>query len=140
MTSGTVDVGPGLGEIIAAQRDDDAAVRYPQLAEHARALAELSRDLDDPLVWPIGIAAERLAGAAVVLSAGEVRTRGWNTDVTAQRVLLLAVTAVTSMSLVEAARHARELGAEEIYACGIRVQGLEADHVPDEIHEFITLG
>jgi len=139
MTRGTLNVGPALDRVIVAQREDDAAVSYPRLQTYSHMLTEVCERLEGPMVWPVGSSAERLAGAAVVLSGGRVKTRGWNTDLTGQRVLLLTVTAVTPLGLLEAAEHARALGATEVYACGVRVEGLQANEVPEILEAFIPL-
>lgn len=139
MTSGTLDVGPALEEIRAAQREDDEAAQHPQLKSYATALAKMCRDLGDPVVWPVGPPAERLAGAAVILSGGEVFARGWTTDITGKRVLLVTVTAVTPLPLLAAAERARRLGATEIYSCGVRVEGLRSDELPETLDAYIPL-
>jgi len=85
--------------------------------------------MGSPLVWPVGEAAERLTGAAVLASEGEVRARGWADDVGGERVLLATVAAVTPLSLVEAAHHARAMGAVEVHAWGVEVAGLEVSEL-----------
>jgi hypothetical protein len=139
MTSGTLDVGPALDELRAAQREDDEAAQHPQLESYGNALAKICHDLGYPTVWPVGPAAERLAGAAMILSQGKVHARGWNTDMTAKRVLLVTVTAVTPLPLLTAAHHARSLGAAEVYSCGVRVQGFRPDEVPEILNAYIPL-
>jgi hypothetical protein len=139
MTSGILDVGPALEEIRAAQREDDEAAQHPYLRRYAAALAAICRDLGNPLVWPVGSPAEQLAGAAVILSGGKVSVRGWTTDVTDKRVLLLTITAVTALPLLAAAEHARRLGAAQVYSCGVRVQGLRADELPEILDAFLPL-
>ena len=64
---------------------------------------------------------------------------GWNTDITAKRVLLVTVAAVTPLPLLAAAQHARSLGAAEVYSCGVRVQGLRPDEVPEILNAYIPL-
>jgi hypothetical protein len=119
-------IGPLLREVISAQRADEQALDYPRLRGYAAALARRCRELENPLVWPVGDAAERLAGAAILLSEGSVRVRGWSDVPRGERVLVLTVAAVTPVSLMEAARHARALGAAEIHACGVEVAGVES--------------
>jgi hypothetical protein len=89
-------------------------------------LAALCEDMGSPLVWPVGEAAERLAGAAVLASEGDTRVRGWTDDVRGERVLLATVAAVSPLGLIAAAEHARAMGAAEVHACGIEVAGLDA--------------
>jgi len=138
MTSGTLDVGPALDRLIHAQDADDDAVTFGRLREYSGRLAELCQRLEDPLVWPVGSSAERLTGAAVILSGGKMRTRGWTTPLANERVLLVTVAAVTPLGLLEAAERAKALGATEIFACGVRVEGLPADGIP-QIKQFISL-
>jgi hypothetical protein len=117
--------GPLLAALIDAQREDEAALSYPRIASLAYAVAEHCDQLDQPLVLPVGEAAERLLGATIVVSEGEVRQRGWTADLAGERVLLLCVSAVSPSSLVKAAGHARALGAVEVHACGVNVAGLD---------------
>jgi hypothetical protein len=84
---------------------------YPELSTYASSLVMLSEELGSPVVWPVGDAAERLAGAAVLASEGELRVRGWVDDMRGERVLLITVAAVTPLGLVEAAKEARTIGA-----------------------------
>jgi hypothetical protein len=117
--------GPLLAALIDAQREDEAALSYPRITSLAFALAEHCDDLGQPVVLPVGEAADRLLGATVVISEGEVRPRGWTGDLAGERVLLLSVSAVSPSSLVEAAGHARAMGAIEVHACGVNVTGLD---------------
>lgn len=116
-------VGPALEELLGAQREEDEALAYPSVVRYAAALADLCRRLRSPLVWPVGAAAERLAGAAIIESSGTVRIRGWHKDLSGERVLLLAGAAVTPLGLCAAADQAREFGVREVMATGIRVEG-----------------
>lgn len=126
-TSVTAAAGPLLTALIAAHRTAEQITAYPQLSSYASRLAALCEDMGSPLVWPVGEAAERLAGAAVLESEGEVRVRGWTDDITGERVLLITVAAVTPFALVQAAYHARSMGAVEVHACGAVVAGLDAE-------------
>jgi hypothetical protein len=120
-----IDVGPGLAAVLAAQRLDEEAVDYPAIGGYAGALARLCSTIDDPCVWPVGAAAERLAGAALVFGCGRMRVRGWSSDLAGQRVLLVTVAATTPLPLFVAAEQALSLGAREVLACGVHVQGIE---------------
>lgn len=118
--------GPALRALIETQRANKEATTFPRIAALARALGDLSEDLGAPLVWPVGEAADRLAGAAILASAGEIRVRGWTDDIRGECVLLATVAAVTPQGLVETAKHARALGASEVHACGLEVPGLDS--------------
>lgn len=139
MATEFTDLGPALCEVLAAQREDDEAVGYGQLERHAMALSELSSKLGDPIVWPVGPAAERIAGAATILGGGNLRVRGGTTDLTAQRVLILAVAAVTPLPLLQAAGRARALGAAEVLGCGVRIQGIHAGQESEFLDRYIQL-
>jgi hypothetical protein len=121
-----VRAGPLLTNLVAAHKAAERAIAYPELPHYAASLADLCDDMGSPLVWPVGEAAERLAGAAVLVSEGETRVRGWTDDLRGERALLVAVAAVSPLGLIEAARHARALGAYEVHACSIDVAGLDA--------------
>src|SRR4051794_26221560 len=82
--------GPLLTGLVAAQRRDEAALTYPLINDYARAVDVCACRLGGPLVWPVDTFGERLAGAAVLVSAGRVRVRGWTDPVTHNSVLLVA--------------------------------------------------
>jgi hypothetical protein len=126
-SSETLATGPLLRDLIRAQQADEHLLSYPELARLGVALEKRCRNLSSPLVWPVGDAAERLAGAAVLASEGRVRVRGWTEDVGGERVLLLATAAVSPLSLVQSAGYARALGAAEVHACGIEVSGIDCE-------------
>jgi hypothetical protein len=119
-------VGPLLANLFSAHKAAERVTSYPELSSYASALAVLCEDMGSPVVWPVGDPAERLVGAAVLASEGEVRVRGWADDVRGERVLLAAVAAVTPLGLIEAAKQARAMGASEVHAVGIEVAGLDA--------------
>lgn len=121
--------GPLLGNLIRAHERAEAATAYPGLAALADALAERCEELDSPLVWPVGGAAERVAGAAVLRTEGAVRVRGWVDGVAGYKVLLVAVGHVSPLEMVAAARHARAMGASQVHAFGVDVAGLAADEL-----------
>jgi hypothetical protein len=118
--------GPLLSDLVSAHRAAERATAYPDLSTYATSLAALCEDMGSPLVWPVDGAAERLAGAAVLTSEGDLRLRGWTDEIRGERVLLTCVAAVSPLGLVEAARQARTLGAIEVHACGIEVAGFDS--------------
>jgi hypothetical protein len=120
-------IGPMLDRVIGAQRTSEEIVSYPQLLEVATALVHHCDNLDWPLVWPTGPAAERLVGAAVLVGEGRMRARGWTDAVQGDSILVVEVGAVSPLSMIRAARHARALGAAEVRGCGIGVLGTELD-------------
>jgi hypothetical protein len=132
-------IGPMLAEVLSAQRKDEVATHYPQIEAHCIAIAKACERLDAPLVWPVSPAAERLAGAAALFTHGDVRLRGWSDRIDGERVLLLAVAAVTPIALLAAAEHARAVGAAEVYACGVAIEGVDAEDVQRHIDGYIQL-
>lgn len=118
--------GQGLLRVLGAQRVGSELVRFPDLERLACALVTLSRDLGDPIVWPTGSDAEQLAGAATLLSRGEVRVLSSSDDLIGERVLVMTVAALTALPLLIAADRAKLRGAAEVYGCGVRVDDLEA--------------
>jgi hypothetical protein len=113
-----------LRELLEAQRLAERATAYPLLRDCAARLVGRCRDLGWPLVWPVDEAADRLTGAATLLGEGKLRARGWGGNHAGDRVLLVAVAAVTPLPLIQAADHARALGVAEVHACGINVAGV----------------
>lgn len=118
--------GPLLRSLLDAQRHDEEASGWPLLEGCAAGLVALSQRLNRPITWPVGDSAQRLLGAAALLSRGELRPYNWSTDVRGQNVLLVTVVAVTPLALLVDAERAKKLGAATIYACGVDVQGTEA--------------
>jgi hypothetical protein len=101
------------------------AVDFPALQSNSLGLIELSRSLGNPIVWPVGAAAERIVGAAMLKSTGDLRARAWNREVRGERVLVFATVALTPLTLVAAARQALCMGAIAVEACGIHVEALQ---------------
>jgi hypothetical protein len=129
--------GPLLAELLAAQRRDDEAVAYPAIEQIAEALVERAQDLH-AVVWPVGRAAERVAGAATLLAEGDLAVGTWNTRLDGERVLLFAVSGTTSLNLAAAAAQVRSMGATEIHACGVDVVGA-ADSGSWESYTMLTI-
>jgi hypothetical protein len=119
-----VSAGPLLVDLVAAHKRNEEALRFPLVESLCRALVNRSLELGSPLIWPIGEAANRLAGSAVVVAQGGLRVRGWTDEIRGERVLLLAVVETTLVALVETAAHARVLGAREVHAAFVHVNEL----------------
>lgn len=118
--------GPLLHQLLVAQRKEAETVAFPSLVDIARALVGCARDLD-AIVWPVGAAAERVAGAGSAVSEGALTVALWNQRLDGQRVLLFAVSGVTTLSLATAEAQVRSLGATEIHACGVDVTSTGED-------------
>jgi hypothetical protein len=134
----TPTVGPGLTQLLEAQRWADEAVSWPHLEGYARSLVELQQaDGRLPAVWPVDAAAERLAGAAALLGGPTFRLRGWGQALEGEHVLLVAVVLLEPTLLVWASRQARALGASSVAACGVYIEGTGA--MPSELDHVTTL-
>lgn len=131
--------GPLLANLARAHQQAEAITAYRELIGHASALAARCEDLGQPLVWPVGEAAQRVAGAAVLASEGDVRLRGWTSPTRDERILIVGVAAVSPIQLVQAAEHARAMGAAEVHACAIEVAGLDAPELGDVFDSRETL-
>ncbi len=118
-------LGPLLRGVLSAQRRNEDATSFPLIGEYAQRVVAICRECKDPLLWPVGSAAERLVGAAVMVSEGSIRVRGWSTDIPNEVVLLVGTSATTPLELLAAAAHARSLGATSVHACAIDVAGVE---------------
>ena len=127
--------GPLLEELLEAQSLEAAAVSYPAIEGTAAALIARAQQLD-AVVWPVGGAAERIAGAAALLAEGEIEIGVWNTRLDGERVLLFAVAGATPLSLVAAAAQVRSMGATEVHACGVEIAGAAAVDVWDSYVRF----
>jgi hypothetical protein len=132
-------VGPLLEGVLEAQREDAEATAFPRVESYCAALEALCEELGSPVVWPVGPAAERLAGAAVIWSRGRIRVRDWSSATKGDRVLLLAVAAVSPLPINTAAEHARALGAAEVRACGVAVQDADSSHLHRWIGAYAAL-
>lgn len=128
-----------LEGLARAHRQAEAVTAYPELAEYAVALAARCEELGQPLVCPVGEPAQRVAGAAVLTSEGDVRLRGWSSPPSGERILIVGVAAVSPIELVQAAEHARAMGAAEVHACGIQVAGLDAFELADVFDSCVQL-
>ena len=115
------DAGPLLNRLLGAQRLEEQAVAYPEIEAVADAVMRRAVDLGDCLVWPVGAAAERVAGVATARARGAMSVAAWNTPVQGRRLLLLTVAAVSPLGLTSTAEQLRARGAIEIHACGLDV-------------------
>jgi len=132
-------VGPGLSQLLSAQRREDALIASPQLELYAQALVDTCRRIGgQPVVWPTSRASERLAGAASLLGGRAFRVRGSCGDVSGERVVVVAVTALTPLPLLTAAHHASALGAREVFAAGVEIDGL-GEGAPDVFVSYVRL-
>lgn len=130
------DHGPLLREVLQVQHIEEALTRYPAIEDLAQSLATLSDALDSPLIWPVGPAAERLAGAAVLVGRGALRIRGWGSMLGGERVLVVALVAAGPLSVLQAVEQAYSMGAVEVHSCGVDVAGIEAG--PAELVQSFT--
>lgn len=134
-----IEEGPLLRELRSAHALNEAALRHPRVEEIARALIERSHELQSPLIWPVGVAADRLAGSAVVVSGGNLRVRGWTDDLVGETVLLLVVVETTPLRLAETAAHARTLGATQVHAAMVEVRNTRLAGLNDVIDSQVLL-
>jgi hypothetical protein len=118
--------GPLLGQLVSIHRLNEEALEVPHLNRLAAVLSAHCRELGSPAVWPVGEAAARLAGAAVVFGDGDVKLRGWVGDVRDVPVLLASLAAATPLEMIQAATHARALGVSCVHAWGWNVEGLDS--------------
>ncbi len=127
--------GPLLEALLAAQDASEAAVTHPAIVGWTDALIALAAELGDPLLLPVTGPAERLVGAATVVARGSLRVRSLSGTLEGEHVLLVDLVAVTPLQLLQAARHARLLGAADIAGCAISLgsrDGIEElDHYTD---------
>jgi hypothetical protein len=117
-------VGPLLRLVIATQDEAFRATEYPAILTYAKRLVALASSLGNPVIWPVGEAAERLAGSAIVVGRGRPRVRNWSGYLREESVLLVCVAAATPLPLRAAAEQARALGAKRVDACGVSVCGI----------------
>jgi hypothetical protein len=130
------EAGPLLKRLVQAEKFEQEVVGHEQIEAIADALAQTAAELRDCLVWPVGPAAERVAGVLTARTRGAVLVGGWNTCVEGRRVLLFAVAALTPLPLETAARQLRSRGAAEVHACAIHLDGAIASDVLDSCLEL----
>src|SRR3954471_3210217 len=91
--------GPLLSGVLRAQRLEEEVVGHAQIEAVADAVVRRARELGECLVWPVGAAAERVAGVVTARAHGTIDVGAWNTPVEGRRVLLVAVAAVSPVGL-----------------------------------------
>lgn len=128
--------GPLLTLLVAAQRVEEEAVRYPQIEAWADALVARANQLNGCLIWPVGAPAERIAGVATARAKGRIDVGLWNAPIDGRTVLLFAVAGVTPLSLTLVAQQLRRRGAGDIHACGIAIAGGDT---ADSVDSFRSL-
>jgi hypothetical protein len=121
----TTSTGPLVQRLLCAQRSAEESTQHPKIQVLADQLLSLLEELGWPLLWPVDPFAERLVGAAVACGNGKPTVRSFSSTVEGADVLLVAVAAVSSAGLVEAAGCARLLGATVVRGCGVEVPGAE---------------
>lgn len=131
--------GPLLSRLLEAQAVEAGAVGYPALGTCAGQVVERAREIADCLVWPVGAAAERVAGAVTVASKGDVELATWNSEVAGRRVLVILVAGVSTLSLEGAIAQLRRRGAIEVHGCGVAVAGATGLDALDSYTE-LTIG
>jgi hypothetical protein len=114
-----LQAGPLLAGVLAAEEQADCALRYPLLVSYADAVLDVARQLERPLLIPVGADGQRLLGAVEVRCEGEYEQYGWQTSVAGRNVLLVAVTGVSGLEVSAAAESARRLRAREVHACAV---------------------
>jgi hypothetical protein len=114
--------GPLLTGLLEAQRREEEIVGHRLIGAVADAVIRCATDLGDCLIWPVGSAAERVAGAVTAVGEGAVKVGAWNAPVQGCRLLLVQVAAVSPLELESAADQLRMRGALEVHACGVDVR------------------
>lgn len=115
--------GPLLSRLLDAQALEARTVIYPALSACAEQVIGRVSELAGCILWPVGAAAERVAGAVTVVSKGKVETGTWNSEVDRRRVLVILVAGVSTLSLEAAIGQLRRRGALEVHGCGVAVEG-----------------
>lgn len=123
--SAMVIAGPMLREVLAVQDIEFRCTEYPRVEAYAERLVALARELGHPVIWPVGRAAERLVGSAIVVGKGQLRARDWNSRLSGESALLVCIAAATPLPLYVAAAEAMAFGAGRVMACGVSIRGLE---------------
>lgn len=131
-------IGPMLEEVLAAQDAAFRSTEFPIVESYADRLVALARDLGSPVVWPVGLAAERLVGASIIVGKGQLRARDWNRYLSGEPVLLVCIAATSPLPLLAAATEARSRGAGRLVACGISIGGMKLG-VPGSLDEYFSL-
>lgn len=103
------------------QRLEEKVVSHEKIGAVADAVIRCAATLDDCLVWPVGTAAERVAGVIAARGRGSTDVGTWNSPVQGRRVLLFGVAAISLLELESAAGQLRSRGAIEVHACGLEI-------------------
>jgi hypothetical protein len=130
------EAGPLLARLVEAQRLEQEVVGYEQIEAIADAVAQQAAQLRNSLVWPVGLAAERVAGVVTARTRGAVAVGAWNTPVEGRRVLLFAVAALTPLALDTTAQQLRSRGAAEVHACAVYLDGVSTPGALDSCLEL----
>lgn len=124
-------MGPLLAELQDARRVELVAMAPGSLEALASALVRAANAGErQPVIWPIGAAAERIAGAAMLIGAGSLEVWSGHERLDGREVLLVGVAHVASSAFCLAASHAGALGAAGISACGYMVARSALESIP----------
>jgi hypothetical protein len=124
--------------LVDAQRLEEKVVGPQWIEPIADAVARRAAELGECIVWPVGVAAERVAGVVTARTRGAVAVGTWNMPVEGQRVLLFAVAAVTPLDVEAAADRLRRRGAVEVHACAVQICTTGAGEILESFTELGT--
>jgi hypothetical protein len=119
------EAGPLLSGLLKAQRREEQLVQYPGIEQLAAELVAAVEAIEGCLLWPVGSAAERLAGAATLHSRGAVDVAASNTPVAGRQVVLVGLVAVSPIVFEAVGEVLRRRGATAVHACAVDVVGLD---------------
>lgn len=116
-------VGPLLTQLLDTQREDEAAVQYPQVENNARRLIAYAEHFDQPVLIPVGEAAHRLLAVVDHLTRGAYDIPVWTRGVGGRQVLLVGTVAVSMIEFDMTAATVRNQGAAHVHGCAINIIG-----------------
>lgn len=130
------EAGPLLERLLDTQGLEEQVVGPASIEACAEAVVRHAGSLPDCLVWPVGAAAERVAGVVTARSHGTIDVAAWNTPVQGRCLLLFSVAAVSPIGLQVTAEQLRRRGATEVHACGVEVRGGDRAARLDSYHQL----
>ncbi|NYD40041.1 hypothetical protein [Nocardioides panaciterrulae] len=126
-----------LEGLLRAQDRDNEVVGYAQIQRHAEHVIDWASRLTNPVLMPVGDAAQRLLGAVSLMAQGSIDIPVWTDRLDGRDVLLVGTVVASLIEFEAAAINARRRGATHIHGCAIEVAGHTSSSMLDS---FTLLG
>jgi len=112
---------PLLTSLLDVQDRNNEVVAHPHIEAHAQHVVDWAMQFDQPVLVPVGVAAQRLLGAVAPLAKGTLEIPLYGDRFDGRTALLVGAIAGSLIEFEAAAANVRRRGANSVHACAIDV-------------------